>query len=121
MKSMLDRLPRHELRRAREILEVEGYCLSCREITPNRSVVVGRLMKSRKCEVCGRVIQPARLALAECYVDELVGRLGVFVQSFKPTHIRSFKGRLQEIPRMAGMKVLQEVAYLGDLFFEDDG
>ncbi len=99
-----------------EIAGVEGYCNICREITPNRLLVVGHMMKARRCEVCGGIVRPKTPLLAECYMDDFFDRLGNLVKSAKPTRLRSYTGHLYEIPLDAGKLVLREAAYLDDLF-----
>ena len=119
MRSMLDRLPRKESRRPHQV-EAQGYCLSCRKVTVNRLIVVGHLMKSRRCECCGHVMRARPLRMAECYADEFVDRLGDLVKRAKPTQFRCMTGwDLLGIPHRAVRKVLRETAYVSDLFLEE--
>jgi NMD protein affecting ribosome stability and mRNA decay len=113
---MLDRLPRNETRKPREVDGVEGYCRVCRGITRNRLLLVGNLMKARCCEECGAMARPGPRLLAECYLDEFVDRLGELVKAAKPVRLQSRLERLHEIPAEASRMALREVAYLDDLF-----
>ena len=119
MKSMLDRLPRKESRRPRQAV-VEGYCLSCREVTVNDLIVVGNFMKARRCRGCGRIMRARHFLMAECYVDEFVDRLGDLIKQAKPSKVHSLGiEHLLEIPRRTVRKALQEVAYVTDLLVEE--
>lgn len=112
---MLDRLPRKESRRPRQVV-AEGYCLSCREVTINDLIVVGNFMKARKCRSCGRVMQASRALMAECYADELVDRLGNLMKQAKPSKVHFLAiGDLLGIPRRTVQKAMEEAAYVSDL------
>jgi hypothetical protein len=120
VRSVLDSLPREGARRPRRQSGVPGYCLGCRRVTSNEQVVVGHLMKGRRCQKCGRVMHATGRVMAECYCDEFVDRLGNVIQRAKPSNLRRLKGHLHEIPMKVVGKALREAAYVSDLLVEDD-
>lgn len=119
-RSMLDRLPREDSRRPLKQTSVEGYCEACREVTVNQEILVGRFMKGRRCEDCGRVYRAGPLAMAECYSNELMDRLGERIKHLKPAKLRALKGHVHEIPSRVVGKVLREAGYVSDLFLEEE-
>jgi len=97
MTSMLRQLPRSDVQSPREVVGVQAYCPSCRKITTNRLLVVGKLMKARYCEQCGKVLRADAGTMAECYLDEFSDRLGDLVKSIKLEtmwYIRAISTRL---------------------------
>jgi hypothetical protein len=83
-------------------------------------IVVGDLMKARRCEECGRVERAGPLVMAECYLNEFTDRLGEVIKRAKPAKLRSLRGHLHEIPTRVVRKALREAAYVSDLFLEED-
>ena len=119
-KSVLDRLPRDDSRQPRKQTSVEGYCEACRKVTVNQKILVGRFMKARRCEKCGRVYRAGPATMAECYADEFVDRLAERIKRLKPAKLRTLKGHVHEIPSIVVGKVLREAGYVSDLFLKED-
>lgn len=119
-RSMLDRLPRDDSRRPCKKAGIEGYCMSCRKVTANELIVVGELMKARRCVECGRVMRASPLVMAECYSNEFLDRLGELIQRVEPSKLRSIRGHVHEIPSKVAGKVLREAGYVFDLFLHED-
>ena len=119
-RSMLDRLPRDDSRRPRKQTSVEGYCEGCRKVTVNQKILVGKFMKGRRCEECGRVYRAGPRVMAECYSDELMDRLGERIKRLKPAKLLALKGQVHKIPSKVVGEVLREAGYVFDLFLKEE-
>ncbi|MDK1030615.1 MAG: bh protein [Planctomycetia bacterium] len=99
------------------IVKVEAECAECGEETLNEAVVVGKLLKCRRCMQCGNWVSPGRRVLAEAYFNEAIDRaLTKPYRWLRQEHRYNWKGELVRLPLRLLEKLRQEKEYLEALF-----
>jgi len=99
------------------IVRVEAECPQCKEVTLNEAVVVGKLLKCRRCLQCGNWVRPSRRLLAEAYFNEAIDRaLTKPYRWLRQEHRHNWKGELVKLPMRLLSKISKEKRYLEALF-----
>jgi hypothetical protein len=99
------------------IVRVEAECPECGDVTLNEAVVVGKMLKCRRCMECGNWVRPSTRVMAEAYFNEAIDRaLTKPYRWLREEHRYNWKGELVRLPMRLLEKLKKEKLYLKALF-----